>query len=79
MDPKIEQKIKEEWHAWGNKKPWYCPKCNCLMNKEFFPDCEGGYHPYKGVPPGTPLHDRIVAQRSVTFEEFCAITYKFLT
>jgi hypothetical protein len=71
MDKKLQEEIKQAWMLWGKEKPWYCPECKCLMNPDFFKECSGGYHPYKGVAPNTPYHDTIVAERSLTFEEFC--------
>jgi hypothetical protein len=68
------ESYKYEWSLW-TKKPWYCEHCNCLLNIDVFPSCEGGYHPYKGVQHDTPYHKPISPERQLTFEEFCTILY----
>jgi hypothetical protein len=78
MDKQIEEQIKQDWLAWGEKKPWYCPKCDILISMEVFSGCGGGSHPYKPTFGYVPYHDWIEAKRSVTFEEFCSISYRWL-
>lgn len=77
MDDKTKEAIKESWAEWGDEKPWYCPKCDILLNKNYFPVCYGGSHPYKPVVGYVPDHAPIKAERSVTFEEFCTIMYSY--
>ncbi len=77
MDKKIAESIKEAWEDWGKEKPWYCPKCDILLNKSFFPECSGGSHPYKPTVGYMPDHTTIKAKRSVTFEEFCTIMFNY--